>query len=246
MQQINFQQLATLMTPECFQTPFGESLPYRLFTPPDAGHTGRIPLILFFHGAGERGHDNTSQLVHGIAPILTYLQSSGTAASIIAPQCPTDRQWVNTPWNALTHPMPKYPSLPMKLALELIASKIQELPIDPDRVYVTGLSMGGYATWDALQREPDRFAAGVAVCGGGDPLMAGRFKTIPVRVYHGALDTAVPVERSRTMVAAIQAVGGRVTYKEYPATGHAVWEEAYTDPDLYPWLFAQHRSPHHA
>jgi len=241
MQQSKYKQFLANMTSECFTTPFGESLPYRLYTPPNDRINGLIPLLFFLHGAGERGLDNTAQLIHGVGSILAYLQSSGTAAYVIAPQCPEGMQWVNTPWDALAHTMPEYPSLPMKLVLELIAQKLKELPINPDRIYVTGLSMGGYGTWDALQRQPDRFAAGVAVCGGGDAQMAKKLKSIPIRVYHGALDNAVPVERSRTMVAAIQAIGGKVTYKEYPEVWHNVWEQAYADPDLYPWLFAQRR-----
>ena len=241
MKHTTLEQILADMTAECFSTPFGESLPYRLYTPPNINKNERIPVILFLHGSGERGCDNKAQVVHGVGNILDYLQASGTAAYVIAPQCPTGMQWVNTPWDSLAHPMPEFPSFPMKLALELIATKLNDLPIDPKRIYVTGLSMGGYGTWDALQRQPARFAAGVPICGGGDPLLATRLKTIPVRVYHGDMDSAVPVERSRSMVAAIEAVGGKVTYTEYPGVGHNSWEKAYSDPTLYAWLFTQRR-----
>lgn len=237
---------AAHMTMERFSTPFGENLSYRLYTPPGAGTDGRLPAVLLLHGAGERGGDNTAQLAHGAGRILEYLQSTGTAAYVIAPQCPAGMQWVNTPWDAPDHVMPEYPSLPMKLVLEFLAAILQERPIDPDRVYVTGLSMGGYGAWDALQRQPERFAAGVMVCGGGDRRLAARLNDIPLRVYHGAADNVVPVGRSRAMAAAVQAAGGRITYTEYPEVGHNAWEKAYADPDLYPWLFAQTRSTRHA
>ena len=115
----------------------------------------------------------------------------------------------------------------------------KEYSIDPQRIYLTGLSMGGYGTWDLLARKPDLFAAGVPVCGGGDESTAEKFAKVPVWVFHGDKDTAVPVGRSRTMVEALKKAGGHPKYTEYAGVGHNPWDKAYADPKLMNWLFKQ-------
>ena len=117
----------------------------------------------------------------------------------------------------------------------------KEYSIDPQRIYLTGLSMGGYGTWDLLARKPDLFAAGVPVCGGGDESTAEQIANIPIWVFHGDLDSAVPVSRSRTMVEALKKAGGHPKYSEYPGVEHNSWDKAYADPELMKWLFAQKR-----
>ena len=115
----------------------------------------------------------------------------------------------------------------------------KEYSIDPQRIYLTGLSMGGYGTWDLLARKPDLFAAGVPVCGGGDESTAGKIAKIPIRVFHGDKDNSVPVARSRTMVEALKKAGGHPKYTEYAGVGHNPWDKAYADPKLMNWLFKQ-------
>ena len=118
----------------------------------------------------------------------------------------------------------------------------KEFSIDADRIYVTGLSMGGFGTWDVIQRHPERFAAAVPICGGGDPAHAEQIAQVPIWAYHGDNDAVVKVERSRDMIAAIKDSGGTPRYTELPGVGHDSWTAAYTSPDLYAWMFAQTRS----
>ena len=119
----------------------------------------------------------------------------------------------------------------------------KEFSIDATRLYVTGLSMGGYGTWDALQRYPDRFAAAVPICGGGDVKQAKKIAQIPIWAFHGDKDTAVPVERTRSMIAALKEAGGMPKYTEYPDVGHDSWTATYKDPALHEWMFAQRLKP---
>ena len=124
--------------------------------------------------------------------------------------------------------------------MQMIAKMQKELPIDPKRLYVMGLSMGGYGTWDALQRYPEKFAAAVPICGGGDETAADRIKA-PVWAFHGDADGAVPVQRSRNMIEAIRKAGGKPKYTEYPGVGHNSWSAAFKDPELLKWLFSHHK-----
>ena len=122
----------------------------------------------------------------------------------------------------------------------LIEKSIKELPVDPKRVYITGLSMGGYGTWDLVARRPDLFAAAAPVCGGADEAHGRRgSRTSPIWAFHGAKDTAVKPARSRNMIAALEKAGGKPKYTEYPDVGHNSWDPAYKDPELFKWLFAQ-------
>ena len=234
------QNAEVLITPEVFRTPEGETLNYRIYLPANIPAGKKVPLVLFFHGAGERGDDNTAQLKHGVTNLVQYAMTNGPAI-VIAPQCPKDQQWVNTNWSAPSHIMPSMPSSPMKLALLLLQDALAKLPVDLNRVYVTGVSMGGYGTWDAIQRKTDLFAAAIPICGGGDSTRAQSLKNIPIWAFHGDKDTAVPVTRSRDMVSALQACGGKIQYREYPGAGHDVWTRTYADPSVLAWLFAQHR-----
>ena len=121
---------------------------------------------------------------------------------------------------------------------QLIAKK----PIDTRRIYLTGLSMGGYGTWDLIARQPERFAAAIPICGGGDPATAERIKHIPLWVFHGDADSAVKVSRSRDMVAALKQAGGEPKYTEYEGVGHDSWTRTYKSPEIYEWLFSQRLS----
>ena len=128
------------------------------------------------------------------------------------------------------------------LAMELLDDRLAALPVDPDRVYATGVSMGGNGVWDLLQRRPGFCAAAVPVCGGGDTNLASRLVSVPIRAFHGKADGIVPPFRSRSMVDAIRAAGGALAeLDEYPGVGHDAWNRAYGDPSTLDWLFAQRK-----
>ena len=216
-----------------------EKLPYRIYIPPDMP-LKPIPLVLFMHGAGERGDDNRIQVKHGVRDLVMWSKNNEPMI-IIAPQCPNGKKWVEVDWTKPAHTMPEEPSYAMRLTVELMEQLCREFPVDTRRIYVTGLSMGGYGTWDMIQRYPDKFAAAMPLCGGGDTTGASRFKELPVWVFHGDQDGAVPVSRSRDMVAALRKLGGKVKYTEYPGVGHDCWTRTYADADVLKWFFSQQR-----
>ena len=225
-----------------FTNAAGATLPYRQYVPADLRDGERVPLVLLLHGAGERGTDNRLQLVHGGRQLLAWGREWKLPFVLVAPQCPGGKQWVDTPWGALAHTMPESPSETLALAMELLDDRLAALPVDPDRVYATGVSMGGYGVWDLLQRRPGFFAAAVPVCGGGDTNLAPRLVSVPIRAFHGKADGVVPPFRSRSMVDAIRAAGGALAeLDEYPGVGHDAWNRAYGDPSTLDWLFAQRR-----
>jgi predicted peptidase len=152
---------------------------------------------------------------------------------------------VNAPWTDLkSTPIAKEPSAMLDMAMKVLDRSLKEFPIDKSRVYLTGLSMGGYGSWELAMRRPHLFAALAPICGGADESQAAKLKDVPIWTAHGDADTVVPVERSRRMVQAVKAAGGNVQYLEYPKVGHNSWTPAYTDPDgLLPWMFKQQRPP---
>jgi predicted peptidase len=162
-------------------------------------------------------------------------------AFVIAPQCPKEKKWVEVDWTTDQHTTPEQPSVGLGATLKLIEAIQKEFSIDAKRIYITGLSMGGYGTWDALARRPELFAAAAPICGGADLATAGKIKAVPIWAFHGDKDTAVKVQRSRDMIAALTAAGGTPKYKEYPGVGHDSWSQTYRDPAFYQWLFAQRK-----
>ncbi|KAA5541070.1 prolyl oligopeptidase family serine peptidase [Roseiconus nitratireducens] len=234
---------------QVFQGESGATLPYRLLAPPptsDSDVDRRYPLVLFLHGAGERGQDNERQLVHAAAEFARPERRQAYPAYVVFPQCPKETKWVLSPWEKQdgTGTFPEQPSEPLALALELVTSLQRTLPIDDDRVYVTGLSMGGYGSWYAAGHSPDRFAAMLAVCGGGDPEWAGRYQGVSVWAFHGDADPTVPVQRSRQMISALALAGHQpeLRYVEYPGVGHDSWTRTYARQDVFAWLFSKRRS----
>lgn len=220
----------------------GNALPYRILFPEGFQRDKKYPLVIFLHGAGERGTDNSAQLVHGMNDFARPENRAKYPCFVIAPQCPQERRWVEVDWGAAKHTMPETPSIPLGVTIALLDTLQKELPVDADRVYVTGLSMGGYGTWDLAQRFPARFAAIAPICGGGDELQAPRLKLLPIWAFHGDQDTAVKPERSRNMIAAIKSAGGQPKYTEYPGVAHNSWSQTYADPKFFEWLFAQKRA----
>lgn len=219
----------------------GGTLPYRLLRP--MVEERPLPLVVLLHGAGERGDDNQAQLRNGAAEWLGSDQArSAFPCFFVLPQCPTDARWVEVDWSASSHSLPEHPSRPLSCVQGLITELSADPAIDPSRLYLVGLSMGGYGTWDLLCRWPARFAAAIPICGGGDPAQAARLRELPLWVFHGAKDDVVRVERSRQMVEALRSVGGQPRYTELPDVAHDAWAVAFGHPDLRPWLFGQRRS----
>jgi predicted peptidase len=219
-------------TREVFRDDRGRTLPYRLLQPPRRAPGTAYPLVLFLHGAGEKGDDNERQLTNGVEQFALPDNRKKYPCFVAAPQCPR-HQWWGSGDGGLAEPM--------ELAFGLLAALEREYPVDPRRRYITGISMGGFGTWDALAARPDYFAAAIPVCGGGEPAHAGRYVNLPLWVFHGARDQVVDVQYSRIMVDALQRAGGAPKYTEYPQGRHDVWNTVYRDPAVLAWLFAQLR-----
>ncbi len=180
----------------------------------------RWPLLLFLHGAGERGRDLELVKKHG--PPRLIAEGHEFPFIVVSPQCPARQWWSNDVLSALLD--------------EIIAN----YRVDERRVYLTGLSMGGYGTWGLACEHPERFAAIVPICGGGNRLLAHALKHVPVWAFHGAKDDVVPVAESEKMVAAVKAAGGRAKLTIYPDAGHDSWTATYANPALYKWLLRHH------
>lgn len=222
----------------------GEPQPfrYRLLRParPEPGRT--YPVVLSLHGSGERGSDNARQLTYLPRLLAEPAQRERYPCLVVAPQCRTDHRWVEVAWDdPQAAAQPEEPSVDLAAAVAALDAVLAAEPADPDRVLLTGLSMGGYGTWDLAARAPGRFAAAMPICGGGDPATAPRLATLPIWAFHGADDRVVPPARSRTMVEAIRAAGGEPKYTEFAGVGHDAWTPAYRDPEVLDWFFAQRR-----
>lgn len=200
------------------------ALRYLLWTPaPATKPAAGWPLVIFMHGSGERGEDLAEVKTNG--PPMYAAQGRQFPFVLVAPQLPEHRRWDVD-------------------EIELLrADLVKRLPIDPDRVLVTGLSLGGHGAWDYAAEYPDRVAAIAPVCGMGDIRRARRVARVPVWAFHGALDDQVPIAGDQAMVNAVRALGGNVRFTIYPEVGHNAWDTAYADAALYDWLMAQHRAP---
>jgi predicted peptidase len=223
----------------------GGTLAYRLAAPqfPEAGK--KYPLILFLHGSGECGTDNHKQITVGLPALVGTLQKRAAPEPVIivAPQCPQNNWFVKGLAFQPSYTMSAEPARSMAATLDIVRHLVAERQADPDRLYITGLSLGGFSTWDAIQREPDLFAAAVPVCGGGDVKRTRILRTLPIWVFHGDEDKNVPVDCSRRMVKALKASGSSVVkYTEYPGQAHNVWDTAYADKEMVEWLMRQTRT----
>lgn len=191
---------------------------YLLTLPKDYDTQEKWPLVLFLHGKGERGNDLELVKKHG--PPKLVAAGREFPFILVSPQCP-DTQW----WESLE-------------LLALLDEIEKQYKVDKDRIYVTGLSMGGFGTWSLIHSAPDRFAAAAPICGGGFPFWAKHFKNVPVWAFHGAKDSVVPLEWSQTMVDALNKEGGEGQLTIYPEAGHDAWTETYDDPEFYDWLLS--------
>lgn len=220
----------------------GDTLNYRQLTP-DYDTMRKYPLVIFLHGSGERGNDNESQLKWGVMNFAKEHSMIMHPAIVIAPQCPEKMSWSNfsNKKNSTEMYLQPTPSKPMELLIALIQKLKKELPVDTNRIYITGLSMGGFGTYDAIERYPDLFAAAVPVCGGGDVSKAPSIAHIPIWIFHGAEDAAVNPIFSLNMVTALTKAGAHPGFTQYPEVGHFSWLGAYSDPLMMEWLFRQHK-----
>jgi len=219
---------------------------YQVYVPADYHSKKSWPVILFLHGAGERGSDGLLQTDVGIGHAIRQ-NPSRFPFIVVFPQCPREKIWGEPDMQSL--------------AMGALDAAITEFHADRARVYLTGLSMGGFGTWETAARNPGRFAAIAPVCGGVQPIkewpqlrvilvddpkitdpfaeLASKIGKTPVWIFHGDADQAVPVEQSRQMAAALKTAGANVKYTEYPGVDHNSWGKAYAEADLVPWLLAQ-------
>jgi predicted peptidase len=227
-------------TKEMLVSEDGYTLPYRLFIPRDYDCGVFYPLMLFMHGAGERGCGNEAQVEVALPHVFDDPDSPAYNSIIIAPQCPEDKQWVYTPWDKGNYTcVDVVESRELQAVVEIIKNVCNEYNVDKSRIYVTGLSMGGFASWDLMARHPGIFAAGMPVCGGGDPTRAKVLAEIPIRTFHGLLDDVVPTEGTREMYAAVKAQGkGNITFSEFADGDHAIWDRVYMNKTNINWLFS--------
>lgn len=198
------------------------SLDYLLYLPEDYDKKDSWPLMLFLHGAGERGDDLELVKKHG--PPKLIAAGRQFPFIVVSPQCKPNRWWE-----------------PLELST-LLDEVTEKYKVDEDRIYVTGLSMGGFGTWRLAAYTPKRFAAIVPICGGGETYWTRRFPHLPIWVFHGAKDSGVPLERSQAMVEALEKRAGNVQLTIYPEAGHDAWTETYNNPKLYEWLLEQKRA----
>lgn len=220
----------------------GESMVYYLYLPSHARGAAALPLITFLHGSSGSGSGDGKPIIgghrHGSGLWIADEMQQRYPSIVLAPQAQPapGETWVRV-WRAPPPGDPR-PKEALVLVNEIISQLAVQLPVDRQRLYLTGQSMGGFGAWLAYTRYPGRFAAIVPVCGGGDP-GAVVPNTTAVWAFHGDRDRTVPALRSRDMVSAIRGVDGQVRYTEYPGLGHNIFERAYTEPGLVEWLFAQ-------
>lgn len=221
---------------------YGEAtLPYRLHIPEDYDPQEKYPVILFLHGAGERGEDNEKNLANNNT-LPQLARDSEYPCIIVVPQCPTGQQWVNTPWKDGNYNQDNIAiSTPLSMVKSLLDNIETEYSVDKNREYIMGVSMGGFGTWDMITRYPERFAAAIPICGGADPNKATLIKDMPIWTFHGTADEDVPYAGTEAMVKALTEAGAKnVKFITYNGANHAAtWVKAYQEPDFYSWLFAQ-------
>lgn len=219
-----------------------DTLNYR-FLFPDYNTNRSLPLVIFLHGSGERGNDNEAQLKWGVKNFATDEQMKLHPAFVVAPQCPADETWSHFLIDETlgTIQLQDTPSKSMELLVQLVRQVIKDFPVDTNRIYITGLSMGGFGTFDAMARYPELFAAAVPVCGGGDPATASHMKNIPTWIFHGAEDSSVDPQYSVNMFQALIEAGAHPGFTYYPEVGHFSWIAAYSEPMMMEWLFRQRK-----
>lgn len=217
----------------------GRSFRYRIFVPEDQGPDEKLPVVLFLHGAGERGNDNRRQLKFLPERMLEADYRKRFRSIVVAPQCPRGVWWVSAETVDGRRVSADGPML--DLVQSVLDRTLEDERCDEDRIYLTGLSMGGYGTWHMAARSPERFAAAAPICGGGSTTDAAALVDLPMQAWHGAKDRTVPKDASLEMVRAVRDAGGICHYVELPGVGHASWHRAYSPEGLLEWMFRQRR-----
>lgn len=223
----------------------GDTLPYRILFPENFDPSKQYPLVLFLHGAGERGNNNEAQLTHGGKLFLKEDIRKDYPAIVVFPQCPKDSYWSNVDIRTSDSGKREFhfqrrgkPTKAMALLLGLTKRLTDKPFVDKGQVYVGGLSMGGMGTFEILRRKPKLFAAAFAICGGDNPKNVKKYKHIPLWIFHGAKDDIVPPESSELVVNALREKGADVKFTLYPNANHNSWDSAFAEPELVPWLFS--------
>lgn len=223
-----------------------DTLPCRILTPLNFQANKKYPLVVFLHGVGERGDDNEAQLTWGADLFLDSVNRAKYPAIVVFPQCPNDDKWAEFKKTSQKDSTGyEYTEdAPMKNALKLVADFIDTLrsspQVDKRRVYVGGLSMGGFGTYELLWRRPEVFAAAFPICGAVNPARIKNFrKDMPIWLFHGDEDAVIPVSNSRLVYNTLRSTNLKVRYSEYKDVGHDSWKNAFMEQDLLPWLFAQ-------
>ena len=204
---------------------------------------GNPAILVFLHGIGERGSENLANIRLAVPEIVKQIKASGQKVILLAPQCPADQLWSTRHRGGAEAKLTEKPRPALGMVPILIQRKIKDFDADPDRVYITGLSLGGYGSWDLMERYgTGLFAAGVTCSGGGDPSQAKKMKDLPIWIFHGEADQTLPVMLSRRMYAALKEAGSNVVfYREYPGVPHDCWTRTYQNPEVWKWLFSQKR-----
>lgn len=223
----------------------GDSLNYRLLQPESVKQGQQYPLVLFLHGAGERGSDNEKQLAHGSRMFQNPVNREKYPAYVLYPQCPQSGYWAYTERPSSFYPdrMPVSQEITpiFKSVKELLDSYLSKPGIDKDRIYIIGLSMGGMGTYDMVSRFPDIFAAAIPICGTINPARLAPAKRVAFRIFHGDSDDVVTVDGSREAYKALKSLGANVEYIEFPGCNHNSWTPAFNYPGFMDWLFRQER-----
>lgn len=217
----------------------GQKVPYRLMKPEKIEPGKTYPLVLFLHGGGENGDDNNRSLYIGAADFAKPENRQKYPCFVLFPHVPVGRHWIarDLKWGRGTADENQADHLDMAKAL--IGRLMADLPIDKGRIYVTGVCTGGVATWTAIQRWPDFFAAAMPICDAGDPAQAAKVINVPIWAFHGDKDSVVPVEHTQRMIAAVIKAGGKPKMTIYPGVDHNSWTATYGNPEVMAWLFAQ-------
>ena len=221
-----------------------DTLKLRVLYPNDFKKTERYPVIVFLHGAGERGNDNEKQLIHGSQLFLDSIQKY--PAIVIFPQCRENDYWSNTVIDRTTQPITrtfpknKEPNKGLYLVMRYLDELVKNNYINKDQMFLGGLSMGAMGTFEILSRKPEMFAAAFAICGGGNVELAENYaKNTPMWIFHGADDTVVHPKYSVDMVSALFKFGAKPNFNLYRKTGHNSWDAAFAEPELLSWLFSK-------
>ncbi len=221
----------------------GKTLPYRYLEPQNIKENKKYPVVLFLHGAGERGTDNEAQLLHCSGQFLNPEIREKYPAYVFFPQAPLGAFWsIPDCLTELSQAMfadVNEPSWQIQMIKEMVDSIAQLPNVDFQRIYIMGISMGAMATYELCWRYPHLFAAAVPICGGADTNRLSNAAQIPWRIYHGDADPVVPVTFSRTAYRILKNAGAKIVYREFAGCTHNSWNPAFNDSDLFPWLFKQ-------